>query len=266
MNTRNDSFFVVVDGIDGAGKGETIKTAVDFFTQKRGRRWLDLDEYWLRNHRHPQTKEQHHKKDCKLADDYLNLEDIDIIKASEPTYTDIGNTIRNSIIRNKGEYSARFTAEMYAADRNVLYKQLLMPAIDAGKIWLQSRSFSTSIVYQRVQAEELKEKLTVEQILSFEGNQLAMKNPPNLIIIPIPKNVAQAMERTKKRDKDDKTFFEDLEFQLKLKPHYESTELKQFFEKLGTKVEYVDSGAELHDYKQQVWDVLDKHYKPKIRI
>ena len=261
MNKRNQSFFVVFDGIDGAGKGVAVKAAIEYFKEQKIKRLLDLDEYWQKNHGHPQTKEKYSKKTDKLTDDYINLEDIDIIQASEPTYTGIGNAIRNSIIKNKGEYSARFTAEMYAADRNVLYTQLLIPALNAGKIWVQSRGFSTSIIYQQIQAQELKEAITIEQILAFEGNQKAMQNPPNLLVITTIQDVEQAMERTKKREKDDNTFFENIEFQLKLKPHYESTELKNFFENLGTKVEYADSGAELQEYKRQVIDIVKKHFE-----
>ena len=150
---------------------------------------------------------------------------------------------------------------MYAADRNVLYTQLLIPALNAGKIWVQSRGFSTSIIYQQIQAQELKEAITIEQILAFEGNQKAMQNPEDIKHLQEIQDVEQAMERTKKREKDDNTFFENIEFQLKLKPHYESTELKNFFENLGTKVEYADSGAELQEYKRQVIDIVKKHFE-----
>ena len=152
---------------------------------------------------------------------------------------------------------------MYAADRQILYKRLLIPALDGGKIWVQSRSFSTSIVYQQLQAKEQGETLSMQEILSFEGNKLALQNPPNLLIIPTIKDVEKALERTKKREKDDRAIFETLEFQLKVKPYYESQELREFFEKLGTKVEYVDGGAELNDYKEQIRDVIKRNYVPQ---
>jgi len=260
MGKRGSSYFIVVDGIDGAGKGVAVNTIREFFRERFPHidNIFDLEAYWQRFHMHPQFEDRvSAKKECLF--DYVDPDNFRLVISSEPTHTDIGNTIRTEIISNKGKYTAKFTAEMYAADRHVLYKRALIPALNMGKIWVQSRSVSTSIVYQQVQAAELGEALKLDQIISLEGNQTAIQNPPNLLIIPTIKDVEKALERTKRREKDDKTWFESIDFQLKLKPHYESSELKSFFEELGTKVEYVDGGAELKEYTAQIIDVLERN-------
>lgn len=258
---RKDSFFIVIDGIDGAGKEVARDAAAEFFRQiPDGATILNLDNYWNTNHRHPQFEQKRSEKGEYLLD-YVNPEDIDIILSSEPTYTDIGNAIRNEIVRYKGRYSAKFTAEMFAADRQVLYKRVLLPAIELGKIWIQCRSFSTSVVYQQQQAKELNEQLSLPEILSLEGNQLAMQNPPNLLIIPTVKDVEKVLVRTKKRKKDDNTWFEKVDFQKKLEEKYESKEFREFFEKLGTKVVYVDGQLPYEEYQTQIKTVLSTDYK-----
>lgn len=260
MQSRK-GFFIVIDGPDGAGKEVAARAIVNFL---RGTRMppkivFDLDAYWQRYHHHPQFEEKYSERG-EYRFDYLDPEHFDIVVASEPTHTEIGHAIRNEIVHHKGKYNARFTAEMFAADRLILYKRLLLPALERGKVWIQQRSFSTSIVYQQAQAHELNEELTLSTILSFQGNQLAQQHPPNLLIIPIIKDVERILSRNKQRVKDDRSFFESVAFQKHVADTYASTWLKKFFETLGTTVEYIDGELPIEPYQQAVVDIVKKHY------
>lgn len=254
---------IVIDGMDCAGKEVGRDAATEFFLELSGNKKtiLNLDDYWQKNHRNPQFKQKRSQKGEYFLD-YVNPEDIDIITSSEPTHAGIGADIRNEIIRYKGRYSARFTAEMYAANRHVLYKGIELPARELGKLILKCRSVSTSIVFQQVQADELGEKLRIEDILSFEGNKIALANPPNLLIIPTAKNIEKVLERIKRRRKDDNTWFEQAAFQRKVEEIYESKEFREFFEKLGTQVIYVDNDANVTEaeFRDRIKDVLARHY------
>lgn len=268
---------IVIDGIDGAGKEVARDAIVEFFqdisdnkTQAehssaghhKGETVLNLDEYWQKNHRHPQFEQKKTDKKEYLLD-YVNPADIDIITASEPTHTDIGNAIRNEIVRYKGRYSARTTAQTYALDREILYKRVELPARDLGKLVVKCRSVSTTKVFQQIQATELGEKLTDEEILSFEGNKIALANPPNLLIIPTVKDIEKVLYRTKKRKKDDNTWFEKVDFQRKVEEKYESAEFREFFEKLGTKIIYVDNDANVseQEFRERIKISLAQIYK-----
>jgi len=253
-------FFIVIDGPDGAGKEVAARAVVNFLRTTEPQKILfDLDAYWQRYHHHPQFEEKYSERG-EYRFDYLDPEHFDIILASEPTHTEVGHAIRNEIVHHKGKYNARFTAEMFAADRLILYKRVLLPALEHGKIWIQQRSFSTSIVYQQAQAQELSEELTLSTILSFQGNQLAQQNPPDLLIIPIIKDVERILARNKQRTKDDQSFFESVAFQKHVADTYASKWLKEFFEKLGTAVEYVDGDLTMEVYQQAIVEIVKKHY------
>lgn len=234
--------FIVIDGLDGIGKGTGINAIIDFLSSS-GKKVLDLDKYWREMHFHPDFENK--TVQGKENPYFVNLDDYDVIRSSEPTFTGIGKTIRDEVINKLGrKYSAYFTASCYSGDRLVLYKRVILPALSKGKIVIQSRSVSSSIVYQFLQSKIQKENvLSVEEIINLEGNKFVLDNPPDLLIIPTIKNVEELMERLKNRlEKDDNCGFENLEFQLQLKPLYESEEFKNIFTLRGTKVEYIDAG------------------------
>ncbi len=248
--------FIVIDGLDGVGKGIAINAIVDLLISQ-GKKVLDLDKYWREMHFHPDFENK--VINGKENQYYVNLEDYDVIKSSEPTFTGIGKVIRDEVIADVNrKYSAKFTAECYSSDRMVLYKRILLPALENGKTIIQSRSVSTSIVYQHIQSENDEKALSMEEIINLEGNTFTLENAPDLLIIPTIKDVGSLIGRLENREKDDNCNFENLECQLKLKPIYEGEVFKEIFESRGTKVEYLDAGISIEDTKKQAIDLYKK--------
>jgi thymidylate kinase len=208
--------------------------------RKKNKRVLDLHTYWAEYHDHPDFGKN-------------GLDAFDVIVSSEPTYVGIGKAIRDEIIAKNGrEYSALFTAHAYSMDRMILYRRVLIPALKAGKTIVQSRSVSTSIVYQPIQSKIGKEPvMSVDDILKLEGNAFVMDYPPDLLIIPTIKNVAEVMKRLEGRQKDDNCQFENMDFQINIKPFYEGKELKKIFESRGCVVKYIDAGISIAETKNQ---------------
>ncbi len=242
---KRNGFFIQSDGLDGMGKGVIIEAIVTDLENK-GLRILDLNQWWKKERNHPEFMQT-------SLSNYIPLESFDVIVSSEPTYAGVGLAIREEMIAKNGRnYSAHATAQAYALDRLILYNQIILPALDAGKIIIQSRGVSTSIVYQSLQKTMNDEKpLNIDEIIQIEGNRLALNNPPDLLIIPTIKDVKEVMKRLEFREKDDNCQFENLEFQLKIKPFYESEQLKEIFEKRGTKVAYLDVGKSIEYTKSQ---------------
>jgi len=239
--------FVVVDGLDGVGKGVFLDTFVEE-AKKEGKRVFDVNEFWKEYDYYPSLKEI--------------IGNFDVIVTSEPTFVGIGKVVRNEIIANNGrEYTARATAEAYALDRRILYETLILPCLEAGIDVYQSRSFSTSIVFQAQQASDQGEKLTVEDILAISGNNFCYNHPMNHLIIPTIRDVEEAVKRSQDRKKQDDCVFENLEFQLKIKSHYESEELKELFEQKGVKVTYFDAGVSLEFSREQARDFYQQNLK-----
>ena len=255
--------FTVIDGLDGIGKGEVLK-AIALYLESLGMRVFNVEDYWQTNHIHPEFEQRTHGKRFNTA--FFNLDDFDVLLTSEPTHTGIGRQIRYEMIANNGRsYSAHATAEAYALDRLILYKRVLLPALRAGKHIVQGRSFSTSIVYQRMQAQEQHERLALEEIMGLEGNAFALQYAPDLLIIPTIKDVTDITKRLEGRDKRDDAMFETLPFQLQLKPFYEGAELREIFEQQGTGVEYIDAGISVAATRQQAVEVYWKVLGDRIR-
>jgi len=236
-------FFIVIDGLDGIGKGE-IESAIQEYELKKGAKILDLKDYWKINHRHPEIHE---------------IEDYDMIISAEPTNTWIGASIRGEIIaNNQREYPTLSTAHAFALDRLVLMKRVVLPALEKGINVLQSRSAVSSIVYQQVQAKEQGSNLTVDEIMNLEGNKFQLDNPPSLFIIPTIKDAKEAIKRLQSREKKDNNQYENLAFQAKLKPLYESHWLKELLESKGSKVEYIDVSTSIEETRKQAIEIYKK--------
>lgn len=252
MSDKLNGKFLMVDGLDGVGKGVVLDAIVEHVVDN-GKRVFDLHDFWKENHNHPDFTNNNSKY-------YHDLDSFDVLVSAEPTFVGIGKALREEIIKKNGrKYSVKYTADAYAMDRMILYQRVLIPALKAGKTVLQSRSVSTSIVYQPLQSTmQGEEPLSVEDILSLEGNNLALQYAPDLFIIPTIKNVEEVMERLEKRSKKDDCDFENLEFQLKLKPHYESEKLRKIFEERGTRVEYLDAGISIDSTKKQAVNIFKK--------
>jgi thymidylate kinase len=236
--------FVVVDGIDGVGKGVFLDVFIEE-AKSDGKKVLDVNKFWQENNFHPKVEILYNK--------------FDVIVTSEPTFEGLGRYIREEMIANNGrDYSALATAEAYALNRRILYQNLLIPILETGVDVFQSRSVSTSIVYQYQQSKnELNNPdgtelfnpglgfLDSKKILKIAGNVFCLKHPMDYLIIPTIEDPTEALERAVARDKDDNCQFENIEFQLKINELYRENNFRKIFEDLGTKVLYMDAGKTL---------------------
>ncbi len=212
---------IMVDGLDGSGKGVIVDTYKDYFDNQH-KKIFDLRDWWKEN---------------KETPEFEDIKDYDIIISAEPTNALVGTAIRQEIIKNNSrKYSGLSTAHAFALDREILYRKLFIPALEAGKLIFQERGLVTSLVYQPVQLE----KISLRDILMIPGNNLALKFRPDLLIVT-KVDPEVVMQRLDKRDKKDDAIFEKIFFQRKVVARFESDWLKQLFEKRGTKVVYLDT-------------------------
>lgn len=227
---------IVIDGIDGSGKG-TALDVLENWARKKNFRVLDLKDYWRDKHTFPEPAE---------------LKNYDVIISTEPTYSMVGQAIREEIIRdNFRDYSAYTTAEAYSLDREVLYQRVVIPALKTGKMVLQERGLSTTLVYQPIQAEPV----SLKKIMSLSGNKLALKYRPDLLIIALlpPED---AINRLRLRpEKRDKAIFEKLAFLKKADRRYRSRWFKKIFKDRGTKVVFLDTSRSKKETKNKILDL-----------
>ncbi len=230
-------YYIMVDGLDGSGKGTVVSAFKEFF-EKEGKKIFDLREYWKENNDIPEIDE---------------VMKYDVICSAEPTFSMVGKVIREEMIRtNNRSYSGMSTAQAFALDREILYKKLLLPAKKEGKIIIQERGITTSLVYQPVQ----NEKIQLKEIINIPGNKLAIKNSPDaLIIVNVEPEVA--IERLALREKKDDAIFENLVFQRKVQRRFESDWMKKLFSHYDCKVIYLDTNPPLtvEDTKNKVVEI-----------
>jgi thymidylate kinase len=242
---------VLVDGLDGVGKGEALIGIYEYLRDNIGKRVVDIENFVDQNGYFPDFECR--EIQGKPNPYFLDPHSLDVLFGSEPTNHGVGRTIRFEVIQENGrDYTASETAEWFSHDRNIWYRRVVIPALENGITVLQSRGLITTLVYQKKQAQEQKEsEITYSDILQLPGNRVAMQNAPDLIIIPTVENVEEVMDRLRRRDKTDGAIFENIEFQRALKPLYESPTLADFFQRLGTKVVYIDAGDSVEETRAQ---------------
>lgn len=219
--------FLILDGLDGIGKGVFLD-AMRAEAEREGLRILDLHEFWRTHGRHP---------------DLAEVDGVDILLSSEPTYVGEGKRIREELIRKGTAYPARLIAEAYAEDRRLLYAQAIIPALERGITVLQSRGVTTSLVYQPLDAERKGERLTRDEVAALPGNAFCLRPEvlPDLLLIPTVRDAKEAVRRLADREKQDDATFETYAFQLRVKEAFESDGFRRFFEERGVRVVYPDA-------------------------
>src|SRR3989338_3349498 len=150
---------IMVDGIDGSGKTTVVK-AMARAAEAQGKRLFDVVAF----------EKTHADLPC-----FEEIADYDAYLTSEPTRTWIGAAIRKEMLRLDASYEPLELSEAYALDRLILYKRLILPALAAGKLVVQDRGFTTSLVYQTA----MKNGLALEDVMRLPGNALAMQHAPN---------------------------------------------------------------------------------------
>ncbi len=234
----------MVDGLDGAGKGVFLNTVIEEM-EKSGQQIFDVHKLWEKHNRLPYFKE---------------LEGHQVISTSEPTYYGPGKFLRQTLISKNAEtkYSTWAIAQCYALDRQVLYEGLVLPCLEKGVHVIQSRSVSTSLIYQKLTGQ--KDGVSLEDILNLPGNQFALEHAPDYLVI-LTLRARQIIERLEKRGKKDDAIFENLEFQRKVRREFESEWFREFFESRGTKVVYLDFGKSIEESANQTRDFFNKYLK-----
>ncbi|MDP3734114.1 MAG: hypothetical protein Q8R37_02705 [Nanoarchaeota archaeon] len=237
--------FVVVDGLDGIGKGVFVNTLRDE-AEARGKRVLDVVNFWQQFNDHPSPAE--------IIGNY------DAILTAEPTFVGVGKYIREELVSQKGKgYSPQILSEAYALDRWILYETLLLPVLNAGIDVYQSRTYATGLVYQRQMMLDRGQPFRPADILNVPGNAFCHRHPIDFLIIPTLSDPQQLISRLRNREKDDNCIFENLDFLTKVRKHYESDELRDIFEKNGTTVLYMDASVSIGFSQQQMRDFYKQY-------
>lgn len=227
---------IMIDGIEGGGKS-TIVESWKKCASEQGKNIFDLKKYGLENGRYPE---------------YNELQSYDIIFSAEPTFFGIGKIIREEMIKNGSDYSELAIAQAYSLDRLVLYKKIILPALQDNKIVIEDRGVSTSLCYQA-----LSGNLSLDILAQLPGNALALKHRPDHLIL-ISMSIETAQKRLASRyEKQDDAIFDKIDFQQKAATMYLSPEYQKLFTDRGTAIQYLNTDVEIDIMKQNAVNIFN---------
>jgi dTMP kinase len=233
--------FIMIDGIDGSGKGTIIGGIADWL-KKDKLKIFDLKEYWRAHKTYPEL--------CKALE-------ADVILSAEPTLVWAGEAIRRELIHNNRaeKYSAELTSQAFSIDRSILYRRIIIPALKAGKTVIGDRGMTTSMVYQPIQ----NGKISLRKLIKLEGNALALRWAPDVLMIADVKPEI-AMARLEKRvEKRDNIIFERLAFQKKIYARFRAPWFKKIISRHGSKIFYVDASKPPKLMNKEAIDILKQY-------
>lgn len=146
----------------------------------------------------------------RFLSEYLQQQGISPVLTREPGGCNIAEKIRDLVldIENK-EMSDRTEALLYAAARAQHVKQVIEPAVDAGKIVLCDRFIDSSLAYQGV-----GRGLGVESVMDINCFAMGNRMPDKTFFLDFPPHLA--FERMSKKRVHDRLETQEEEFYILL--------------------------------------------------
>ncbi|MBI5794295.1 hypothetical protein HZA87_04435 [Candidatus Uhrbacteria bacterium] len=226
--------FIMVDGLTGSGKS-TIMNAVHAWALNCGHRIWRLQDW---------------KEPAPPRFEYI--QDYDVYFTYEPTRSWVGSAIRYELSRDDEPYGGEELAHAFALDREIMYRRLVVPALNAGKTIIQDRGVGSSLVYQPA----MKNSVSLETVLALPGNRLALEYAPNALILT-KLDAEVAMERIRARSDDSKGVFADLNFIKTQGERFASSWLRALFQSHGTTVHDLDTAGTLEETQKRATDLIN---------
>jgi dTMP kinase len=125
----------------------------------------------------------------------------EVVLTKEPTDGPIGRKIRELATRGRGAVSAEEEFELFHRDREAHVREVVAPALEAGKVVVQDRSYFSTIVYQGDRGLDRQRLLGLSRAIA--------PAPHVLIVVDVPADVAaERIRMARPHVKDD---FETLE-------------------------------------------------------
>ena len=148
-----------------------------------------------------------------LLKEYLLIKGYNAMILREPGGTAIGEEIRKILLYNKNYIYPVTEALLYAASRAQLLAEIIIPALDEGKIIIMDRFVDSSLVYQGY-----ARGLGIEKVMDINRIATYGIKPDLTIFFDItPEN---ALTRRKTRKQNDRFEEENMEFHEKVYEGY----------------------------------------------
>ncbi len=268
-NKNRKAVFVMVDGLDGAGKGFVVDKIVKFLEEYKGYKGRVLDIRRIG------------KQEPNYFPEFDDIKDkYNVLVFREPSHVGVGLDLREEIFKRHDDrsYSVMTQAMAFAIQREILYKRLVIKALREFDFVIAERGVITSVVFQPLYSLFSKEKpvFTVDDVVGLPGNKIALSYLPDYFLITkCP--VDTAMDRLGVRQKKDNAIYETREFQERLSRVYNLEEsivfkghaimLDDFFKNIGSVVKvdnhyvFLDTSKTEKDSEENAKKFIDEILK-----
>jgi len=224
----------MIDGILGSGKSTILKT-IHEWAQTCEHKTFRLQDW---------TQAQPPR--------FEDISEFDVYFTYEPTRTWVGSAIRYELSREDEPYGGEELAHAFALDRQIMYRRLIIPALNAGKTIIQDRGVSSSLALQPV----MNKTLSLEKIMELPGNRLALSYAPDILILTRVE-AETAFERIQKRNEESKGVFADLSFLKQQEERFASEWFKDLFASRGTRIVELDTSGSLEKTQKQAAQLIN---------
>lgn len=175
----------------------------------------------------------------------------DVVVLREPGGTVISEQIRDVVLSSKN-IGIAFTAEvlLFQAARAQIYREIVLPSLEAGKVVILDRSRDSSVVYQgmvRGFGKDMVENL----------NDLSTKEtyPDATFLLDLPVEIG--LQRREESGKIDRLDMEGMEFHVKVREAY----LELAKDDTQNRWHLIDASKSLEEVEKAIWqkakEVLD---------
>ena len=181
----------------------------------------------------------------KLLIEYLNSQNIEFIYTREPGGTRISEKIRGVILdKENEEMTAECEALLYASSRVQLLSEVILPALNQGKLVICDRYYDSSFAYQAY-ARELGENF----VKSINVFALTYGVPDLTLFLDLPPS--EAFKRKGGADLTDRIEAIGMEFHNKVYQGYKAQQLKE-----PNRIISVDCSKEKAQTHQNIINIL----------
>lgn len=178
--------------------------------------------------------------------DKLTKAGFDVVVLREPGGTTISEQIREVVLSSKN-IGIAYTTEvlLFQAARAQIYREIVLPSLEAGKVVLMDRSRDSSVVYQgmvRGFGKDMIEKL----------NDISTKEtyPDVTILLDLPVKVG--LQRREESGKIDRLDMEATDFHQKVRDAY----LELAKENQSGRWLVVDASKDIESVEAKIWEVI----------
>lgn len=180
--------------------------------------------------------------------DRLHKAGKDVVILREPGGTVISEQIREVVLSAKN-VGISFTTEvlLFQAARAQIYRELVLPSMEAGKVVIMDRSRDSSVVYQGMVRGFGKEM--IEQL-----NDISTKKtyPDLTLLLDVPFD--QGLKRREDSGKQNRIDMESDDFHTKVRNAY----LELAKEDKNGRWQVIDASKSIEEVEEEMWQVISK--------